>query len=129
MEDSLADGITWELSPCLCQIRHPVFTGWMSALLDTLSEADDGFFHVFADVEQDLWGRLADRLADLPKMVLNTNCRDTFQIATRVANVVNRRSSERLVIGLGARMDPVLGISMIFVQWLQWPLEGRSRVQ
>lgn len=71
---------------------------WLE-VLDTLSEADDGFFYVFADVEQDLWGRLADRLANLPEMVLDTNCRNTFQIATRVGNVVNRRSSERLVVG------------------------------
>ncbi|WP_143023340.1 nuclease-related domain-containing DEAD/DEAH box helicase [Sphingomonas sp. NFR15] len=71
---------------------------WLE-VLDTLSEADDGFFYVFADVEQDLWGRLADRLADLPEMVLDTNCRNTFQIASRVGNVVNRSSSERLVAG------------------------------
>ena len=75
----------------------------MSASLDTLSEADDGFFQVFADVEQDLWGRLADCLANLPEMVLDTNCRDTFQMATHVGNVVNRRSSERL----GSDPEPV----------------------
>lgn len=71
---------------------------WLD-VLESLSEADDSFFYVFADVEQDLWGRLADRLADLPEVVLDTNCRNTFQIATRVGNVVNRASSELLVSG------------------------------
>lgn len=71
---------------------------WLE-VLDSLSAADDGFLYVFADVEQDLWGRLADRLADLPEMVLDTNCRNTFQIGTRVGNIVNRGSSERLVAG------------------------------
>ena len=71
---------------------------WLE-VLDGLSEADDGFFYVFADVEQDLWGRLADRLDDLPEVILDTNCRNTFQIATRVGNIINRGSCEQLVAG------------------------------
>lgn len=71
---------------------------WLE-VLDGLSEADDGFFYVFADVEQDLWGRLGDRLGELPEIVLDTNCRNTFQIATRVGNIVGRASADQLVAG------------------------------
>ena len=71
---------------------------WLE-VLDSLSEVDDGFFYVFADVEQDLWGRLGDRLAELPEIVLDTNCRNTFQIAARVGNIIGRSSTEQLVAG------------------------------
>lgn len=71
---------------------------WLE-VLEGLVEADDAFFYVFADVEQDLWGRLADRLSTLPDIVLETNCRNTFQIASRVGAIVGRAASDELVSG------------------------------
>ena len=71
---------------------------WLE-ILEQLGDADDVFFYVFADVEQDLWGRLADRLSRLPHVVLDTNCRNTFQIARRVGDIVRRPASDKLVEG------------------------------
>jgi superfamily I DNA/RNA helicase len=71
---------------------------WLE-ILEQLGNAEDNFFYVFADVEQDLWGRLADRLSQLPHVVLDTNCRNTFQIARRVGDVVGRSASDKLVEG------------------------------
>lgn len=71
---------------------------WLE-ILEQLGNAEDIFFYVFADVEQDLWGRLADRLSQLPHVVLDTNCRNTFQIARKVGDVVGRPASDKLVEG------------------------------
>lgn len=92
---------------------------WLE-VLDGLCREGDGFFYVFADVEQDLWGRLADRLSDLPDVVLETNCRNTFQIASRVGDIVGRVASDELVSGPAPTwidmVDPRRALPQVIVQ-------------
>lgn len=60
---------------------------WIEALLTTTRSPEDCAFYVFSDNHQQIYRRGWSAPADWPRFSLDTNCRNTSEIAARVARV------------------------------------------
>lgn len=70
---------------------------WLSAVQETLAE--DGLFYLFADSHQDLYSRGWTFPTAIPAFELTINCRNTRQIAKKVANVFGDKIEGKEVNG------------------------------
>ncbi len=81
--------------------------GWWTALQLLLEDPDEGSLYVFADLRQSIYTEGAELPIDTPPFVLDVNCRNTNQIAARVAAVFGEEIHSLGVDGEPARFVTV----------------------
>lgn len=82
-------------------------TNWFTALQLVLKDPDTGVMYVFADSQQDLYRTGWEPPFEGAPYTLDTNCRNTAQIARRVADVFGTAEATRGVDGPEPGFTPI----------------------